>query len=96
MAKRRQSITVRPVNRRTIQPVRVLIKLMVKLKKVMQTYLSNFVIEMKFTWSAYPRLQSNRGPAIDRTKFMQVIVVFVPLGLKNLSLVATEIGKQAE
>ncbi len=40
-------------------------------------------------------LQSSRGPEMERTKFMQV-VMNVELTFQNLSLVGTETGKQAE
>ena len=39
-------------------------------------------------------LQISRGPAIERTKFMQVVIVVV-FTLKNLSFVGTAMGKQA-
>ena len=39
-------------------------------------------------------LQISRGPAIERTKFMQVVIVVV-FTLKNLSFVETAMVKQA-
>jgi hypothetical protein len=40
-------------------------------------------------------LQSNLGPEMERTKFMQVVIVGGLLLFQNLSSVATETGKQA-
>ncbi len=48
-----------------------------------------------FTWSAYPMLQSSRGPEMERTKFMQVMIEGASGLFQNLSSVATEMGKQA-
>ncbi len=48
-----------------------------------------------FTWSAYPMLQSNRGPEMERTKFMQVVIVAAFGGFQNLSFVGTGTDKQA-
>ncbi len=53
------------------------------------------IYQNAFTWSAYPMLQSNRGPEMDRTKFMQVVIVAAFGGFQNLSFVGTGTDKQA-
>ena len=40
-------------------------------------------------------LQSSRGPEMERTKFMQVMIEGASGLFQNLSSVATEMGKQA-